>query len=223
MLMQARRMEGALVEASDGKFGKVVDFLFDDSTWKVKSLVLDAGTWLNSRRVTIAPDLIHHKDWADHRLMIGGLTRKQILESPGVETHIPVTNGPKIDTATVMDWGLYWVQVIEHPWQVADDPHLRNAQEVTGYHLRETDGHIGHVADFLIDDEAWEIRFIEADTRNWWLGKHVLISPDRVTGIDGVNRVMSIDLSRKALESSVDYHPAAEVSQSIESLMSVRM
>jgi uncharacterized protein YrrD len=223
MLILVRQMEGAMVEATDGKFGKVVDFLFDDSTWKVKSFVLDAGTWLNSRRVTIAPDLIRHKDWSDHRLMIAGLTRKQILESPGVETHVPVANGPRMDTATIMDWGLYWVQIIDHPWQVGDDPHVHNTQEVTGYHLRETDGHIGHVADFLIDDEAWQIKFIEADTRNWWPGKHVLISPERVLGIDGVNRVVNINLSRNALENSVVYHPSLGQSQTFESLTNVRM
>ena len=39
------------------------------------------------------------------------------------------------------------------------------------------DGEIGHVEDFIIDDETWAIRYLIIDTRNWWPGKKVLISP----------------------------------------------
>jgi hypothetical protein len=33
-----------------------------------------------------------------------------------------------------------------------DDPHLRSCKAVTGYHIRASDGEIGHVAGFLVDD-----------------------------------------------------------------------
>ncbi len=177
MLLHAKEMQGAVVEASDGKLGKLVDFLFDDRDWNIKSIVLDAGSWLNSRRVTLPPDLIRHKDWADHRLMITGLTRHQVVKSPNVETQVPVGDLTNLETATIMDWGLYWIQILDHPWQVADDPHIRNTAEMTRYRIRELDGRAGHVVDFLIDDEAWRVRFIEADTRNWLPGKHVLLAP----------------------------------------------
>ena len=48
---------------------------------------------------------------------------------------------------------------------------------MTGYHIEATDGGIGHVKDFIIDDETWAIRYLEVDTRNWWPGKKVLVSP----------------------------------------------
>jgi len=37
--------------------------------------------------------------------------------------------------------------------------HLRSTNEVTGYNLLASDGEIGHVDDFIIDDETWTIRF----------------------------------------------------------------
>jgi hypothetical protein len=222
MLLLTKQIEGAVVEASDGKLGKLVDFLFDDRDWSIKNLVLDAGTWLNSRRVTLPPDLIQRKDWADHRLMITGLTREQVVKSPNVETHVPVGDLSKLEEATIIDWGLYWIKILDHPWQVSDDPHIRNTEEMIKYHLRETDGRMGHIADFLIDDEVWQIKFIEADTRNWWPGKHVLIAPERIDSIDGENRIVHVNLSREALEHSPVYQPTGEV-QPYETLTNVRM
>mgnify|MGYP006176998685 CR=1 FL=1 len=37
-----------------------------------------------------------------------------------------------------------------------DDIHLRSTHEVTNYYIEATDGDIGHVEDFLIDDEIYE-------------------------------------------------------------------
>ena len=59
----------------------------------------------------------------------------------------------------------------------ANDVHLRSANKVTGYRIGATDGDIGHVEDFIIDDETWEIRYMVVDTQNWWPGKKVLVAP----------------------------------------------
>jgi hypothetical protein len=34
------------------------------------------------------------------------------------------------------------------------DPHLRSTREVIGYHIQARDGEIGHVEDFVADDEG---------------------------------------------------------------------
>ena len=33
------------------------------------------------------------------------------------------------------------------------------------------------MADFLLDDETWAIRYIVVDTSNWWVGHKVLVAP----------------------------------------------
>ena len=99
MFMLARHVCGATIDAADGKFGKLCDLVFDDQNWDIRSLVIDAGTWLHSRRVTIPPDLIRHRDWADHRLLIAELTRQQVLDSPGAETHVPLVQQARIEEA----------------------------------------------------------------------------------------------------------------------------
>ena len=57
-----------------------------------------------------------------------------------------------------------------------DDPHLRSTLHVTGSHIHATDGEIGHVEDFIVDDKNWTIRHVIVDTTNWLPGKKVLIS-----------------------------------------------
>jgi hypothetical protein len=211
MLLFARYMSGATVDASDGKVGKLIDFLFDDRKWGVTHLVLDGGTWLNRRRVTLPPDILELKDWSDHHLKVSGLTRQQVIESPGSETHVPISKHAKLEEATIIDWEIYWTNInaSEHPWQISWDPHVRNVDEVTGYHIKATDGSIGHIADFVIDDETWTVRYLAVDTRNWWPGKHVLITPERVSSIDGDNRMVLLSLSRADIEHSRVYDASA--------------
>jgi hypothetical protein len=57
------------------------------------------------------------------------------------------------------------------------DPHLRSTKEVAGYRIGAADGEVGHVEDFVVDDEEWAIRYVGVDTSNWLPGKKVLISP----------------------------------------------
>ena len=35
----------------------------------------------------------------------------------------------------------------------------RSAGEVNGYHIQAEDGEIGHVEDFIIEDDAWQNDF----------------------------------------------------------------
>jgi hypothetical protein len=58
--------------------------------------------------------------------------------------------------------------------QQADNTHLRSAREVMGYYIEATDGDIGHVEDFILDDETWEIRYMVIDTKNLVAGKKSL-------------------------------------------------
>jgi hypothetical protein len=49
-----------------------------------------------------------------------------------------------------------------------DDLHLRSIEAVIGYHIQASDGEIGHVEDFLVEDADWSIRYLVVDTKNWW-------------------------------------------------------
>jgi hypothetical protein len=78
---------------------------------------------------------------------------------------------------------------------------LHKASKMFGYHLLATDGEIGHVDDFLID-EGWNVRYLVADTSNWVGGKSVLISPSAIEKVDSPNKEVQVKLRRGEIESS---------------------
>jgi hypothetical protein len=56
-----------------------------------------------------------------------------------------------------------------------DDPHLRSSNAVMRYYAQASDGDLGHVQGFLVDERSWAIRYLIVNTSNWWPGHKVLI------------------------------------------------
>ena len=83
---------------------------------------------------------------------------------------------------------------------------MRSAAHVTGYHIEAKDGEIGHVEDFIIDDETWEIRYMVVDTRNWLAGKKVLIAPRWIDRVSWNDSKVYVSLSREAIKNVPEYH-----------------
>jgi hypothetical protein len=83
-----------------------------------------------------------------------------------------------------------------------DDPHLRSIEAVTGYHIHASDGEIGHVEDFLVEDTDWSIHNLVIDTKNWWPGKKVLISPRSIREIDWMNMLVKLNVDREKVKDS---------------------
>lgn len=96
-------------------------------------------------------------------------------------------------------------EVVRHE---SDDPHLRSCKTVTGYHIHATDGDIGHVQGFLVEDDTWAIRYLIVDTSNWWLGHQVLIAPQWIKEVNWGQRTVSVDLARQAVQDAPPYDPA---------------
>jgi hypothetical protein len=85
------------------------------------------------------------------------------------------------------------------------DPHLRSTHDVSGHHIQATDGEIGHVEDFIIDDEVWAIRYLVIDTENWWPGKQVLVSPRWIERVSWGESKVFVNLSREIIKRSPEY------------------
>jgi sporulation protein YlmC with PRC-barrel domain len=88
----------------------------------------------------------------------------------------------------------------------AGDFHLRSAAKVTGYQIEATDGEIGRVEDFIIDDETWEVRYIVVDTRDWLPGKKVLVAPQWIERVSWEECKIYVNLSRQAIKRGPEYH-----------------
>ncbi len=97
-----------------------------------------------------------------------------------------------------------------------DDPHLRSIEAVTGYHIHASDGEIGHVEDFLVEDADWSIHYLVVDTKNWWPGKKVLISPRSAREIDWTDNLVNLNVDRQRVKDSPAYDASTTVDRAYE-------
>lgn len=239
MLQQGLAFKGFSVEATDGKIGTVSDFLFDDSTWALRWLVIDTGTWLTDRKLLLHPTVIDKADMRVKALLVK-LTRSQVEQSPSIASDEPVSMQMEYNLYGYYgldpSWGGYHyggnameqpAAVTNMPVPVSDtangrrgpDPHLRSLLEVTGYNIHATDGDIGHIETFLIDDAGWDIKYLQVDTRNWWFGQHVLLSPASVTAIRWDEHRVDINLTCYKIKNSPPWDATALIDRAYETLL----
>ena len=242
MLWDASAINGYAIEASDGRLGTVTDLLFEDVGWVVRWLVVDTGNWLPDRKVLLPLSALGQPDRALRHFPIK-LTMQQVKDSPDVDTDLPVSRQIEAQVHDYFGWDPYWSgsfpamsnamatplvaplyesQSTQHDLAGADaqthegDPHLRSMAAITGYHIHATDGEIGHVEDFLVDDAGWNIRYIKIDTKNWWPGERVLISPLSVREIDWGGKLVHINVDRQQIKDAPPYDPSITVDGAYE-------
>ena len=236
MLRVINEIIGYTLLAEDGEIGRCHDFLFDDRSWVVRYMVAKTSKWLPGRKVIISPVFLQQPDWAGGLLPLR-LTREQIEQSPSLDEHAPVSRQYEINYHQYYALPFYWVGQelwgaypdpagVVHPVSTqpvpelddieAEEGHLRSVKEVGGYHIAASDGDVGHVEDFLIDDQTWILRYLVMDTRNWLPGRKVLVSPQWLESIHWVNEKVYIDLSTDAIRNSPEFDPSQPVNRQYE-------
>lgn len=234
MVRNLKQIEGRALQARDGIVGEVKDVYFDDHDWHVRYLVVETGSWLHRRTVLIAPDAFSGLDWGLQVFPVD-LTIEQIRQSPSIDTDKPVSRQNEELLRQYYGWAPYWDPVFadaglpnvpvtaetepgrtdgNQPLRPRGNPHLRSANDTRGYDLAAADGGIGHLEDFLIDENGWRIRYLVIDTRNWWAGKKVVIAPAWVRDVSWERRAINVDHTRAEIESSPVYEPQAPWSPS---------
>ena len=73
---------------------------------------------------------------------------------------------------------------------------------INGFHVVAMDGPLGHIDDFIVDEDTWQIRYLVIDTSNWMGGKWVAISPSSVTHIEWAKQSVTVGLTRDEIKSS---------------------
>lgn len=235
MLIKASLIKGCGIAASDGHLGTVAEVLFDDATWVVRWLVVDTGHWLPGRKVLLPPSALGPIDPTGQAFPVK-LTMQQVKDSPSAERDRPVSRQMETDIYDHYGWAPYWASDLymggygylggamaapsplevrhredDSTHQYDGDPHLRSMEAVTGYHIHATDGEIGHVEDFLMEETDWHIHYIVIDTRNWWPGKQVLISPRSARQIDWTHKRIDLGVDRQTVKDSPPYDAATTV------------
>jgi hypothetical protein len=225
MLIAISRLYSASLEGKDGRVGTVKDLLFDGEEWKVRYLDVDTGQWLPGRRVLLSPVAVNAADHANQRLAVA-LTRQQVEDSPPLEAEMPISRQKEVELARYYAWGTYWanLEAAQGEAEPEDASSLRSARAVSGYHIQAMDGDIGHLKEFIIDDEAWEsgaweIRYLVIDTGNWLPGRQVVIPPLWAESIDWATRRVQVGLTRELIENSPRYDPEEPINRRYEEVL----
>jgi sporulation protein YlmC with PRC-barrel domain len=228
LLHQGKDLRKQDIRAVDGEIGTVHDFLFDDKHWTTRYLVVDTMKWLPGRKVLISPMSIEQVKSTEDVIKLT-VSKETIKNTPEIDTDKPVSREKELEfyghysylpywSSGVGVWGPYWYpadlakhpddEKVEHEGNERDDgSKLRSMKEVTGYDIVARDGSIGHVEDFLFDDESWTVRYIIVDTKNWWPGKKVLVAPDSITQVNWNEETVHIDLPKDTIKNSLEYNP----------------
>ena len=236
MLKSASHMKDLKILASDGEIGRVDEFYLDDKTWTIRYLVVNTGNWLSRKLVLISPLFIGKADWVNNQLHVA-LTKQQIENSPSIDTHRPVSRQHEAEYMDYFGSPYYWsgpyiwgpglfpsdLPPVPMPLQAArlqpeesGDSHLRSTAALNGYHIEASDGSIGHVVDFIVDQDTWSIRYFEVNTRDWLPGKLVLISPEWIESVSWIDSKVYVDLRRETIQSTAEYIESRPITRAYE-------
>jgi len=225
MLQSIKRLYGHQLAASDGEIGHVKDFYFDDRTWAVRYVIADTGSWLPGRQVLLSPHAFGSLHQSGKLLSVK-LTRKQIEGSPSIDLHKPVSRQYEEEYHRYYGWPGYWQgdglwgisglpiaplpsnpvaaekAAAIGPQLTRPDANLRSAQAVSGYHLQASDGIIGHVSDFMLDEQSWAIGQLVIKIGHRLSGTDVQVPASAVDRIGYEESTVFVRLTKEAVEQS---------------------
>lgn len=184
--------------------------------------------------LTVPVLAVERPDWGTRTLPVA-LTKSRVENSPDIDLDKPVSRQREVELHDHYGWAYYWADLTTPAAAVTTpppppamaqeqveterakgDPHLRSLDEVTGYDIQARDGEIGHVEDFIADDETWIIRYRVVETRDWLPGKKVLVAPAWVRMVNWAEADVHVDLLRETIKNSPKYDPSAPVNRAYE-------
>jgi hypothetical protein len=183
--------------------------------------------------VLISPYAVNAVSREKHQIFVS-LTKKQLEDSPKLDTDLPVSRQYEDSYYGFYGWPVYWggpnawgmyPEITRDPdqWRgemaTADgwDPHLRSTKEVEGYELQATDGDIGKIVDFVIDDQSWSIRYLVVETGSWLAGKKVLIPPSWTERVSWEHKKVVVNVARSMIEHAPEYTGTEMLTREYES------
>jgi len=224
MLRSIKQLYGKALGTAEGDIGRVKYFYFNDQHWVVRYVIADTGSWLSGRLVLVSPHAFGNFHQDGDSLLVN-LSRKQIENGPAIDSHKPVSRQYEEEYYRYYGWPVYWNgsgmwgmgvapsnYLMPNQQEVGgndhdrDDPHLRSTQALEGYHIQTSEGAIGHVTDFMMDDKSWEIRHLVVETGHWLSGKEIAISPKQIERISYEESKLFVKITKEDILEAPEYH-----------------
>lgn len=88
--------------------------------------------------------------------------------------------------------------------------------DLKNFTLHARDGEIGRSRDFLFDDAQWVVRYMEANTGKWLLGRRVLISPISIGEPVLEEKELPVKLTKEEIEKAPGTETDEPISEQFE-------
>jgi len=167
--------------------------------------------------VLLAPTLVQHLDWDDRRINVA-ITRDEVLSSPDIDSHKPVSRQhlPRWQecfqwpfSASTSIWQGEELAARLHnlliemrgpsPEPPTDDPHLWSARALRHYNVEGQNGELGRVEDVIVHQDAWTIPYIVVDKGSSLHVTRLLMPVELVHGISWDARSVRVSLAAETL------------------------
>ena len=210
MLHDLHDLLGSRVDASDGEMGNIRNFLFDDRSWRIRYLVVDVGRLLNRQEVVLAVSFFEKPNWANQSCQVR-YTKKQVSNSPDVDSQMPVSRQQEIAMRDYFAGEQFWIDAglgagppilpgADLPVNSEEeDPHLRSVVDLSSYEVWASDGEIGHLHGFVMDEVTWHLGYLDVRAGRWLCHRSVLIPTRLVESISYTGRRIRLQHTRDGI------------------------
>jgi len=163
------------------------------------------------------------------------LTRKQIEDSPPIEAHKPVSLQYEEEYFRYYGWpaypglggmyggggmsGIAGFPVVPTMCQMPEEETNQRKRSImtailicearrqlTATTSKPATEKIGHVTDFIMDDENWAICHLVIETGHWFAGKQIAISPEQIDRISSVESKIFVKVTKEAILEAPEYY-----------------
>jgi hypothetical protein len=228
-------LHGYSIHAADGELGTVVSFLFEEHTWKIRFMVVDARLQAGGRRLLIPPAVFLAPVWEQKRFPLR-ILRNQVSQCPDIDSDAiagPISGEENLFFGWPVSWGEgFHLSVISgsslshairfhHPGTLPDAGAILYAhRKLIGFTMDTVDGPAGDIVDFIIDENRWEICFLVVDTGTLLPGKKVLVSVDKIKKIMVNEGRVSTVLHGKDISKSPAFDPSGQFNHNYNKIIS---
>jgi hypothetical protein len=208
MLRIDQDLRGRRVRAHDGDIGAVSDCYFDELSWVVRYLSVETDVSLPDGHALVSPQAVELRP-GNVPLLLAGVTMHQSGRSLPIDSARPISGDREDRSDTPFGWPGNHDPMVGSgllgppPWEAeyTASP-LHSVRALLGCTVRGLDGDIGHVADVLVDEHFWSIRYVLIDARSWLPGRHIVFAPDWFSRINWITGEMKVDLGRDTVRTS---------------------
>ncbi|WP_101842862.1 PRC-barrel domain-containing protein [Halobacillus sp. Marseille-P3879] len=235
MLMKATNLEKLTFEANDGEMGKVKNLYFNVKDYVIRYITVESAKWFPDQIIYISTSAIESIDFENKRIKVNH-TKEELQKNASVKRESDMNADMEQKMAKMMNWNPRWWEKEENSSSssyahspvdaktgvsIADKTDkLISINEMKGIfnnaNVMAGNEKMGNIADFIIEEQTWRIRYFLINSGNWSTHPYVLVSPDWISSIDWDNDKIYVDMTLDGIERGPIYKRGDEITRKFE-------